>query len=244
MSSAVAGKFQDHYEVLGVDPKANSETIQKAYARLAQKYHPSNPDTGDLEKFEAVNLAFEVLSDPHLRPEFDKIKGVDDDKGPPKFNGEAFFNYLGREQGLRTALLCVLYDRRRNRPFTPSLTMRHLENLLTATGEELTFVLWYLKQRNLVQSDDKSSLQITVTGIDFLEENQPTAKMVMPFIKSADLPAPSAQPAVLPAVIETPEPSSSVDREDARSNGAHSVLAALGRALAREEANAPAAQSV
>ena len=57
-------KFQDHYDVLGIDPKSDSETLQNAYAELAQKYHPNNPDTGDQEAFDAVNAAYEVLSDP------------------------------------------------------------------------------------------------------------------------------------------------------------------------------------
>ncbi len=183
MSSAAAGKFQDHYEVLGIDPKADSDSVQRAYTKLAQKYHPGNLDTGDQEKFEAVNLAFEILSDPILRPEFDRVKGVPDDAGPPKFSGMDFFTNLGRGTGLRTALLCVLYDRRRNKPFTPSLSMRQIENIVEGTPAELTFVLWFLKQRTFIASDDKSSLQITVVGMDFLEANPPDPKLVMPFIK-------------------------------------------------------------
>ena len=49
MSAPLAGKFQDHYKVLTVDVKSDSETISKAYGRLAQKYHPRNADTGDQE---------------------------------------------------------------------------------------------------------------------------------------------------------------------------------------------------
>ena len=183
MSSAVVGKFQDHYEVLGIDPKADSETVQRAYTKLAQRYHFSNADTGDQEKFEAVNLAYEILSDPILRPEFDRVKGIPDDTGPPRFSGLEFFENLGRGTGLRTALLCVLYDRRRNKPFTPSLSMRQIENIVEGTPAELTFVLWFLKQRSFIASDDKSSLQITVIGMDFLEANPPDPKLVMRFIK-------------------------------------------------------------
>ena len=183
MSSAVVAKFQDHYEVLGIDPKADSETVQRAYTKLAQRYHSSNADTGDPEKFEAVNLAYEILSDPILRPEFDRVKGIPDDTGPPRFSGLEFFENLGRGTGLRTALLCVLYDRRRNKPFTPSLSMRQIENIVEGTPAELTFVLWFLKQRSFISSDDKSSLQITVIGMDFLEANPPDPKLVMRFIK-------------------------------------------------------------
>src|SRR5580704_5735076 len=150
--SAPAGRFQDHYAVLGVDPKAESEIIQKAYSRLAQKYNPKTGETADPEKFEAVNLAFEVLSDPLLRREFDRIKGVGEELSTPRFTGDDFFNAIVRERELRMAILSLLYDRRRTKPLTPSLSMRHLENMIQASADEIIFTLWYLKQRNLASN--------------------------------------------------------------------------------------------
>jgi hypothetical protein len=85
--------------------------------------------------------------------------------------------------GLRGALLSVLYDRRRSKPFTPALSMRQLESILDASVEAMNFALWYLKQRGFVGSDDKSSLLITVAGMDFLEHNRPNPEEVMPFIR-------------------------------------------------------------
>jgi hypothetical protein len=208
MSAPLAGKFTDHYEVLGVDPKAELETIQAAYAKLAQLYHPNNPETGDKAKFDAVAASYEVLCDPMLRREFDKVKGVGEEQGTPKFTGLPFFDALGRETALRTAMLCVLYDRRRMKPFTPSLSMRNLEGILIATQEELNFALWYLKQRGLVVMDDKSSLQITADGMDFLEENRPDVNTVMPLIKPAALaesPNSPPVPVVSPAMEPAPE---------------------------------------
>jgi len=216
MSAPLAGKFQDHYALLGIDPKSDSDAIRAAYTKAAAKYNPGNPDTGSQEKFDAVNLAFEVLSDPALRREFDKIKGVDQDDGKARFSGLEFFNALGRETNLRVALLCVLYDRRRTKPFTPSLSMRDIENTLQATQEEFSFALWYLKQRGLAGQDDKSSLLITVEGMDFLEQNRPDPEAVMPFIKAGALAPPakaaahkaSASHAVAPVepVRAEPEP--------------------------------------
>ena len=182
MSAPAAGKFQDHYAVLDVDPKADSDEIQAAYAKLAQRYQPKSA-TADAEKFEAVNLAYEVLSDAELRTGFDKIKGVGQDQSAPKFTGLEFFDALGREALLRVALLCVLYDRRKIKPLAPSISVRHLETILDSSSDEMTSVLWYLKQRNLVRSDDKSSLHITVDGMDFVENKKPTADEVMRFIK-------------------------------------------------------------
>ncbi len=85
---------------------------------------------------------------------------------------------------LRSAVLCILYDRRRIKSFKPSLSMRHLENMLHVTTDELNFTLWYLKQRGFVVNDDKSSMEITVEGMDYLERNQPPADGVMAFVKA------------------------------------------------------------
>ena len=216
MSATLASKFQDHYEVLSIETNSELSTIQRVHSELKQKYHPSNRETGDAEKLEAVNLAYEVLSQPGLRKEFDKVKGVGEDKSAPKFSGLEFFDTFGRESGLRLALLCVLYDRRRTKPFTPSLSMRHVENILTAGSEQLVSVLWYLKQRGLIASDDKSSLQITADGMDFIEINRPSAESVMPWIKASALVA-AKTPMPLPPAVAVVQIASSAEDESRRS---------------------------
>jgi len=216
MSSGAAGKFQDHYIVLGVDPHADSETIQAAYSNLAQKFHPNTPLTGNKEKFDQVNQAFEVLADPALRMEFDKVKGVDQEVGGPKFSGAEFFESLGQSAVLRSAVLCLLYDRMRIKSFKPSLSMRHLEGMLKIKGEELNFALWYLKKRQLVINDDKSALAITVEGMDFLEANRPPMEAVMAIIKPE-------------FILKQPEKAHAPEAHNATP-----VLSALNRALARK----------
>ncbi len=221
MSAPLAGKFQDHYALLGVDPRADLEVIKIAHAKLAEKYHPDNPDSGYLEKFEAVNLALEILSDAGLRAEFDKIKGIDKDQGNLKFSGVAFFSALGRETNLRAAVLCLLYDGRRLKPFAPGMSIRVMESMLEISSEELYFALWYLKQRSFVLSDDKSNLQITVDGMDFLENNKPLPEMVLPFIKPASL---------MPPPVLAKKPVAAPPEE---ALAPESVLKVLNRALAR-----------
>ncbi len=140
MSAPLAGKFQDHYAILGIEPKSDSETIQRAYAKLAQKYQPEQRrPRADAEMFEAINTAYETLSDPELRSIFDKLRGVGQDDGGPKFSGVEFFDALGREAIRRVAILCVLYDRRLTKPAAPSLSMRHLEMIVEATAGRAEF---------------------------------------------------------------------------------------------------------
>jgi hypothetical protein len=70
--------------------------------------------------------------------------------------------------------------------------------MLETTPEGLIFALWYLKQRNLVASDDKSNLLITVEGMDYLETNPPTPDMVMPMFRAIGLASPKVEPAAAP----------------------------------------------
>lgn len=213
MSAASAGKFQDHYEVLGVEHRASSDAIKTSYARLSETFHPRNGFAPDEEKYEAVQLAFEVLSDPELRREFDKLKGIGGEE-KPKFSGLPFFEAYGRDINLRVALLCVLYDRRRSKPFTPALSMRHIEAIVSATSEEINFALWYLKTRELVSQNDKSSLQISTEGMDYLKNNPPDPQDVMRYIRPDGVmeggAAPVAAEAPKPAVVTAPVPEAPV----------------------------------
>lgn len=61
-----------YYEVLGVHKSASAQEIRQAYRRLAKTMHPDvNPDPDAGDKFAIINNAYEVLSDLHLRAEYD-----------------------------------------------------------------------------------------------------------------------------------------------------------------------------
>jgi curved DNA-binding protein len=67
-------KFRDYYEVLGVDRGASAEEVQKAYRKLARKYHPDLNKTKEAEdRFKEINEANEVLSDPQKRQRYDAL---------------------------------------------------------------------------------------------------------------------------------------------------------------------------
>ena len=60
-----------HYEVLGVEPDASGEEIQRAYRLLARRHHPDVAPDGDRSLMTAINGAWMVLSDPARRRDYD-----------------------------------------------------------------------------------------------------------------------------------------------------------------------------
>ncbi|HSZ26286.1 MAG TPA: J domain-containing protein, partial [Cytophagaceae bacterium] len=66
--------FIDYYKILELDKNATEADIKKSYRKLARKYHPDvNPnDENAKKKFQQINEANEVLSDPEKRKKFDQ----------------------------------------------------------------------------------------------------------------------------------------------------------------------------
>ncbi len=72
---------EDYYKTLGVSRSASDEEIQKAYRKLARKYHPdlSDDKKAAKENFQKVQHAYDVLSDPKKRQLYDQL-GPDFDR--------------------------------------------------------------------------------------------------------------------------------------------------------------------
>ncbi len=73
----MAVKFQDYYQILGVERSATEKDIRNAYRKLARQHHPDlHPPEGKEEsekKFKAINEAYEVLKDKEKRARYDRL---------------------------------------------------------------------------------------------------------------------------------------------------------------------------
>lgn len=88
---------RDYYEVLGVSRGAGADEIKKAYRKLARQYHPdANPgDQKAEEKFKEIAQAYEVLSDPEKRANYDRF-------GHAATDGQGFNGFGGGFGGFGT----------------------------------------------------------------------------------------------------------------------------------------------
>ena len=67
-------KYKDYYAILGVDRKASSDEIKKAYRKLAQKHHPDvSKEKGAEEKFKEIAEAYQTLKDAEKRAAYDQL---------------------------------------------------------------------------------------------------------------------------------------------------------------------------
>lgn len=64
--------MSDYYQILGLKPDATADQIKKAYRSLAMKHHPDRG--GDQAKFKDISVAYETLSDPQKKAEYDSMR--------------------------------------------------------------------------------------------------------------------------------------------------------------------------
>ena len=86
----------DLYSVLGVSREATADEIKRAYSKLARKYHPdrNQGDKESEERFKEVQEAYDTLSDPEKRKQYD-AGGMFSGFGPRGFSGGGFTSDLG-----------------------------------------------------------------------------------------------------------------------------------------------------
>jgi curved DNA-binding protein CbpA len=162
----------DHYEILQVSPNAEPETIHRVYRLLAQRLHPDNAETGNTEQFRMLTEAYQVLSDPERRAQYDVVHGQHrQDRWRLVAKADQTKTDFEAEQRVRLTVLEVLYTRRRIEPESPGLSPLDLEQLIGSAREHLAFTIWYLAQKKYVTRNDASMLVITAEGVEHLETN-------------------------------------------------------------------------
>jgi len=201
-----AMKTLDYYEFLQISPNADHETIHRVYRFLAARFHPDNPKSGDADKFNLLKSAYDVLSDPERRAEYDATREDARPKTAPLSSSVDFMDQVEGELNRRLALLAVLYFRRRGNPYAPEVPLAEIERHMGFPRDYLDFTTWYLEKKGYITKADNSDFTLTAAGVDFVETqratipvlnrllttgNEPVAADTMDTIEASVQPSPS-----------------------------------------------------
>jgi len=168
----MAGEFVDYYELLQISSNAEPETVQRVFRMLATRYHPDNRQTGDVEKFLVLQEAYDVLSDPAQRVQYDQEYKGHRVQPIEVFQTPDFIEGLSGETNRRMGILCLLYKRRRMNPEVPGTSILELESMMSFPREHLMFTIWYLKEKGHLRQDERTSdYIITAEGVDYVHTN-------------------------------------------------------------------------
>jgi curved DNA-binding protein CbpA len=161
----------DLYEVLQVSDAAEPETINRVYRMLAQRYHPDNRETGNEARFREITEAYQVLSHPEKRAQYDATNQTRrKDRWRLVSAGADSENDFEMEQVVRLTVLEALYTKRRLDPQSPGIYLVELERLIGRPREHLEFTIWFLNQKKLISSDD-ARMYLTADGAEYLEDS-------------------------------------------------------------------------
>ena len=159
----------DYYEFLQISPNAEPDTIHRVYRFLAARVHPDNPATGDAQKFFLLQQAYDVLSNPERRAEYDATRKNEVSRPAPLSTWIDFMDNMEGELNRRLALLAVLYFQRRTNPYKPEVSLFDIERRMGFPRDYLEFTAWYLRNKGYVTQADNSDFTLTVQGVDFVE---------------------------------------------------------------------------
>jgi curved DNA-binding protein len=112
----------DHYQILGLQPNATPDQIKKAYRGMAMKHHPDRG--GDQAKFKDISVAYDTLSDPQKKAEYDQMRmggpqvrfttggfqDINDLFGGRSPFGDMFGRRMQRNRDLNIQCQITLYD--------------------------------------------------------------------------------------------------------------------------------------
>jgi len=164
--------FVDYYELLQLNPNADTETIERIFRHLAKKFHPDNTQSADIERFEQIVEAHRMLINPEIRAGYD-VRHQDYWNRKWGIASEAAErSAFGDDQLAREGLLSLLYVQRRRNMGSPGMGEIEMARLLHSPPELVEFHLWYLKAKGWVERLETGHVAITAPGVDQVEQSR------------------------------------------------------------------------
>jgi curved DNA-binding protein len=174
----------DYYDILQISPKADVQTIHRVFRIMAARFHPDNPETGDVEQFLRLKRAYTALSDVERRAAYDAQRESRETGPMPIFELKEFVTGVEAEANRRLGVLSLLYNQRRASPDHPGVSLLDLEQRMGFPREYLSFTMWYLRAKEFIIVADNSDFSLTAAGADYVEKkaarNDIVSKLLRP----------------------------------------------------------------
>lgn len=164
------GAFPNFYEILQVNPDADSRILEIAYHYFAKMYHPDNVETADTDKFNQVVEAYRTLRDPAKRADYDaKVLGEIPTAAftfDPTSELDIDSSTAVDDAEVHAEILMRLYDKRRRSASEPGIAGWILQEKLECSEDQFEFHAWYLKSKGFIEMTEQGTIAVTAAGVD------------------------------------------------------------------------------
>ena len=160
--------FVDYYEVLEASPNASTATLERTFRFLAKQHHPDSNESGDSKTFSLLVEAYETLTDPDSRAEYD-AEYAEFQRQNSALVEET--GHLSSDNADRHRLLSLFYAQRRRNMRNPGIGPSSLEQMMGLTEEVLDFHLWFFKEKGWIKREESGQLAITADGVEKAESS-------------------------------------------------------------------------
>jgi len=175
--------FVDYYKILGIKPDISADDLGRRFHRLAKRYHPDNPQTGNRERFDQIVEAHNILKDLGKRSKYDILYNQVVGSNPTHASDSngTDGDTVGQDLDIQSKLLSVFYNKRRHNIRDPGVPEMELERIFNCKIESLEFHFWYLKAKRWIEKLENGMFSITVEGIDHInsEHHRKTTTMLL-----------------------------------------------------------------
>ncbi len=158
--------FVDYYEILEISPNASSETIERVFRYLAQRYHPDNQATGDRTRFDLTLEANDTLRDAVKRVDYDREYKYQSNSSWKLSEAVHDFDGVDWDTEIQIKMLSLFNVKCRTNVRDPGIGDAELAHLLDCPAERLDFHLWYLREKGWIYRKEDGLFAITVDGVD------------------------------------------------------------------------------
>lgn len=156
----------DFYEILELSPNASQDTVDRMFRFLAQRYHPDRGETANVEKFDQIVKAHNVLRDPEKRAAYDIKHKKNSEYQWTLVEDAGDMDGFENDAVIQERVLSVMYVKRKRDMYNPGCGIMELERLTGCPREMLDFHLWYLREKGWITRMEDGLLAISAEGVD------------------------------------------------------------------------------